>query len=292
MRIGFIGTGIMGRPMALNLLRAGHELQVYARRPEALEPLTGAGARPCASPRESAREAQVVFTVVGDTADVEQVLLGAQGVVEGAPAGSVVVDMSTISPGATRTFAARLAERGIDMADAPVSGGEQGAIAATLSIMVGARPEVFARILPLLQQLGSSIVHVGGNGAGQVTKLCNQVVIGQTLVGIAEAFALTRAAGVDPGRVRAALLGGFAQSRALEVHGQRILDRNFAPGFKTRLHHKDMRLVLETAHDLGVALPGSAQVAQYLNALMGAGRGELDSSALATVIEDLGRARS
>lgn len=285
--IGFIGLGIMGRPMALNLARAGHRLRVYARRAAMMEPLTAAGATACASPAEAAAGAQVTFTMVSDTPDVEQVILGEQGVLAAAAPGSVVVDMSTISPSATRALAARLAERAVAMLDAPVSGGERGAIEATLSIMVGGEATVFERVLPLFELLGKNIVHVGGNGAGQVTKACNQVVIAQTVAAVGEAFLLAKASGVDPAKVRQALLGGFAGSRVLEVHGQRMLDADFRPGFKARLHQKDMRIAVEAAYELGLALPGAAHVAQYVNALVGGGGGELDSAALVQVQERL-----
>jgi 2-hydroxy-3-oxopropionate reductase len=278
--VGFIGLGIMGRPMALNLRNAGCELYVHARRAESMEPLTMAGAIGCASPAEVARQADIVFTMVSDTPDVEQVVLGDNGVIEGVRTGSVVVDMSTISPSATRALAERLRARSVEMLDAPVSGGDVGAIKGTLSIMVGGSDPAFARVKPLFDVMGANVVHVGGNGAGQVCKSCNQVVIGNTIAGVGEAMLLAEASGVDPAKVRAALLGGFANSKVLELHGQRMIDRNFDPGFKARLHQKDMRIVMEAAHELGLALPGAALVAQYLNALMGRGLGELDSSAI------------
>jgi len=290
-RVGYIGLGIMGRPMALNLLKAGYPLAVYARRPEAMVPLTESGAVACASPRAVAERADVIFTNVSDTPDVEEVVLGSNGIVHGARPGAVVVDHSTISPSATRRIAAALGERGVGMLDAPVSGGQQGAIDGTLSVMVGGPEAVFRRVLPLLEVVGRNIVHVGDHGAGQVAKACNQVVIAQTIAAVAEGLLLATAAGVDPAKVREALLGGFAQSRVLEVHGQRMLDRNYAPGFTSRLHQKDMRIVLETAHELGLPLPGASTVAQYLNALVGSGDTEVDSSAIATVLERIsGRA--
>ena len=284
MNIAFIGLGIMGRPMALNLLHAGHSLYVHARRAGSMTPLVEAGAVGCPSPEEAARQAEVIFTMVSDTPDVEQVILGdtkgSGGVLAGARPGTLVIDMSTISPAATRRLAARARELGVDMLDAPVSGGEAGAIAGSLSIMVGGSVDAFTRALPLLQVLGRNIVHIGDHGAGQVAKACNQVVIAQTLMGVGEAFVLARASGVDPARVREALLGGFAGSRVLDIHGQRLLDANYAPGFKARLHQKDMRIVLEAAADLGIALPGAAQFAQLLNVLVGRGLGDLDSSAV------------
>lgn len=286
-RVGFIGLGIMGRPMALKLLKAGYELAVYARRSGATGPLEAAGGEACRSPAELAARSDLIFTMVSDTPDVEEVLFGTGGVIEGVQQGAVVVDMSTISPAATRDMARRLAALGVAMLDAPVSGGEQGAIAGTLSIMVGGEAEVFERVRPLFQVLGKGIVHVGDQGAGQVCKACNQVVVGATIAGVAEAILLARASGVDPARVREALLGGFAGSRILEVHGQRMIDGDFTPGFKSRLHQKDMGIVLESAQDLGLGLPGAAQVAQYLNALVGQGLGEEDSAAIYKAIVSL-----
>jgi 2-hydroxy-3-oxopropionate reductase len=284
-KIGFVGLGIMGRPMALNLRKAGYRLYVHARRAQSMEPLTRAGAIACANPADVARQADVVITMVSDTPDVEQVVLGQGGVMEGIRAGSLVVDMSTISPSRTRQMAARLRDRDVEMLDAPVSGGDIGAAEGTLSIMVGGPTRAFKRAQPLFQVMGANVVHVGNSGAGQVCKACNQVVVGHTIAGIGEALLLAQASGVDPAKVRAALLGGFANSRVLEVHGQRMIQHNFDPGFKVRLHQKDMRIVMEAAHELGLALPGAAQVAQYLNALMGRGLGELDSAAIYQVQE-------
>jgi len=275
----------MGKPMAQNLSKAGYPLAVYARRPDMIQPLVNMGAVACENPQAVAAQSDIIFTIVSDTPDVEQVILGEKGVIYGAQAGSVVIDMSTISPSATRRMAESLARKGIQMLDAPVSGGEQGAIDGTLSIMVGGKEETFQKVLPLFEVLGKNIVHVGEHGAGQVTKACNQIVIAQTLVAVTEAFILARVSGADPVKVRAALLGGFAGSRVLETHGQRILEHNFKPGFKARLHQKDMRISMEAAHEMGVALPGAALASQYLNALIGEGLGEEDSSALATILE-------
>ncbi len=284
-RIGFIGLGIMGRPMAQNLLKAAYPLSVYARRPDMMQALTSQGATACDSPQAVASQSNVIITMVSDTPDVEQVILGDNGIIHGAQTDSVVIDMSTISPSATRRIAEILAKRGIQMLDAPVSGGEQGAIDGTLSIMVGGKEKAFQQALPILEVLGKNIVHIGEYGTGQVTKACNQIVIAQTLVAITEAFILAKVSGADPSKVRAALLGGFAGSRVLETHGQRILDHNFEPGFKARLHQKDMRISMEAAHEMGIALPGAALAAQHLNALIGEGLGEEDSSALATILE-------
>lgn len=284
-RVGFIGLGIMGLPMAQNLIKAGYPLAVHARRPDMMEPLVNVGATACENAQVVAAQSDITFTMVSDTADVEQVILGEQGVIHGAQSGSVVVDMSTISPSATRHIAELLNNKGVQMLDAPVSGGEQGAIDGTLSIMVGGKKETFQRVLPLFEVLGKNIVHIGEHGTGQVTKACNQIVIAQTLVAVSEAFILARVSGADPAKVRAALLGGFAGSRVLETHGQRILEHNFKPGFKARLHQKDLRICMEAAHELGIALPGAALATQTVNALIGEGLGEEDSSALATILE-------
>jgi 2-hydroxy-3-oxopropionate reductase len=282
--IGFIGPGIMGGPMAHNLIKGGHRLWVYARRPEAMASLLAAGATGCATPAEVAKHADVIFTIVSDTPDVEQVIFGANGIAGSARVGAVIVDMSTISPSATKQFAERLAKQGIEMLDAPVSGGETGAINGTLSIMAGGKAEVFERVRPLFECMGKNIVHIGSNGAGQVAKACNQIVVAVTIDAVAEALTFARKNGADPARVREALLGGFAGSKIMEVHGQRMLDNDFKPGFKIGLHQKDMRIVMETAHQLGVALPAAALVTQHLNALMGTNDAELDSSAVVKVI--------
>ena len=285
MNIAFVGLGIMGRPMALNLKKAGHTVFVYGRRPESVAPLADAGCTACASPGEAASHADVTIVMVSDTPDVETVLFGYGCVADGAKAGSVVVDMSTISPTATRTFATKLEARGVDMLDAPVSGGEVGAINATLSIMVGGKPAVFERVKPVLEAMGKNIVLVGDHGAGQVAKACNQIVVAVTIEAVAEALTFARRNGVDPAGVRDALMGGFAGSRILEVHGKRMLDNDYTPGFKTKLHQKDINIVMETAKELGLALPGAALVMQHLNALMGTGGGELDSSAVMKIVE-------
>jgi 2-hydroxy-3-oxopropionate reductase len=288
-KLGFVGLGIMGRPMALNLRKAGHGLWVHARRAESMKPLSEAGATACVSPQEVAAQADIVFICVSDTPDVEHVILGDKGLIHGVRKGSVVVDMSTISPVATRRMSEELNKRGAAMLDAPVSGGEVGAINGTLSIMTGGDPEVFARVKPYFEAMGKNIVLVGGNGAGQVAKACNQIVVAVTIEAVSEALTFARKNGVDAGKVREALMGGFAGSKILEVHGQRMLDNDFRPGFKTRLHQKDLKIVMDTAHQLGLALPGTAIVAQHMNALMGSGDGELDSSAIVKVIERMGR---
>jgi 2-hydroxy-3-oxopropionate reductase len=283
--IGFIGPGIMGGPMALNLMKGGHKLWVYARRPEATQALVKAGATACTTPAEVAKHTDVIFMIVSDTPDVESVIFGENGIAKGARKGSVIVDMSTISPTATKVFAERLAKQGVDMLDAPVSGGETGAINGTLSIMVGGKTKVFERVKPLFELMGKNIVLVGDNGAGQVAKACNQIVVAVTIEAVAEALTFARKNGADAAKVREALMGGFAGSKVMEVHGKRMLDNEFKPGFKVGLHQKDMRIVMETAHQLGVALPAAALVTQHLNALMGTGDKDLDSAAVVKVVK-------
>ncbi|MGE5490395.1 MAG: 2-hydroxy-3-oxopropionate reductase [Actinomycetota bacterium] len=287
MKIGFIGLGLMGRPMALNLLKAGHQVTVWARRAESMAPLLEAGAAGAASPADAARDAEVVISMVADAPDVAEVMLGEQGVAKGAKPGLVAVDMSTIAPASAREIGEKLAAAGVDFIDAPVSGGEVGAIAGTLSIMAGGSEAAFAKVRPAFEAMGKNIVHVGASGAGQVTKAANQIVTGMGVLAVAEAFAFADKNGVDPARVREALLGGFAYSRILENHGQRMLDRNFKPGFKSWMHEKDMNIVMQTAHQLGLCLPGSAATAQMFNAMVGSGLGEEDSIAVLKLLERL-----
>jgi 2-hydroxy-3-oxopropionate reductase len=263
---------------------------VHARRRETLEPLAATGANVCTSPRELAAQTDITFVMVSDTPDVEEVLLGEKGFIHGARRGTAVVDMSTISPVATRAMAATLADLGVEMLDAPVSGGEAGAISAGLSIMVGGTPEAFTRVKPLLECLGNNIVHVGGSGAGQVAKACNQIVVALTIEAVAEAFTFAKKNGVDAAKVREALMGGFAGSRILEVHGRRMLENDFTPGFKARLHGKDMRIVMETAGELGLSLPGATLATEHINALVESGDGELDSAAMIKIVEKMNRA--
>jgi 2-hydroxy-3-oxopropionate reductase len=284
-RVGFIGLGIMGRPMARHLLDAGFPMTVHSRSPGPVDDLAEAGASRAASPGEVAAASDVVVTMLPDTPDVEQVLFGPEGVAAGAAAGSLVVDMSSIDPIPTRSFAERLAAQGVDMLDAPVSGGEKGAIDAALSIMVGGSPEAFLRATPLFAAMGRNIVHVGPSGAGQIAKACNQLVVAATIEAVAEALVLAERAGVDAAKVREALLGGFAGSKILEVHGQRMLDRAFEPGFRARLHRKDARIVLETAREVGAPVPSFEAVARQLDELVATGGGELDHSALFTLLE-------
>ncbi|WP_376788814.1 2-hydroxy-3-oxopropionate reductase [Thermoflexus sp.] len=285
-RIGFIGLGVMGKPMARNLMKAGYPLVVYNRSRAPVEELAAEGAEAAGSPKEVAQCSDVVITMLPDTPDVEQVLAGPNGVFEGGRPGLIVIDMSTIDPIAARRLAAQAAERGIAMLDAPVSGGEIGAIQGTLSIMVGGDVSVFERCLPILQAMGRNIIHMGGPGAGQVAKAANQIVVALTIAAVSEALALAAKAGVDPARVRQALLGGFASSRVLEVHGQRILERNFRPGFRIRLHHKDLRIALGLGRAVGASLPLTALIHEWLGALVTRGQGELDHSALVTLFEE------
>jgi 2-hydroxy-3-oxopropionate reductase len=288
-RVGFVGLGLMGLPMARNLLRAGYALTVWNRTAAKAEPLLADGAQAAASPADVARRSDVVVTIVTDSPDVEAVAGGENGVLAGAAAGSVWIDMSTISPEVTRRLGAVAAERGVESLDAPVSGGPPGAASGTLSIMVGGRPDVFEACLPVLQAMGKTIVRVGDLGAGQVTKACNQVVIAATLAGIAEALVLGAKAGVDPRLIREALMGGYAGSRLLEVHGERMINHAFDPGFFVKLHDKDLHIVLDIARSIAVAAPVTALAAQHFNALVADGDGELDNSAMLKVYERLAR---
>jgi 2-hydroxy-3-oxopropionate reductase len=285
-KIGFIGLGVMGKPMAKHLVAAGHQLTVHNRSRGAVDELAAAGATAAASPADVAKASTIVITMLPDTPDVERVLTGPGGVVESMQRGTVVVDMSSISPIATERLAKTIAEKGGSMLDAPVSGGEIGAINAALSIMVGGDEATFHKIKPVLDKMGNPerVVYIGRSGAGQICKICNQIAIGGALAGVSEAFALAKKAGVDAARVRQALLGGFAASRVLEVHGERMLVDNYKPGFRARLYQKDLRLASEAAAANGVALPGTAVVAQLLNALMASGGGDLDYAALGTVL--------
>lgn len=282
MKVGFIGLGAMGRPMALHLQRAGHELFVWARRPQSA---AGLPATRCATPAELGRHCDVVFTVVTSSADVESIALGADGLCEGMAAGTVLVDCSTIAPESARHIASELTKRGIDMLDAPVSGGEQGAINATLAIMAGGEAAVLERVRPLLECLGQRIVHIGPNGAGQVAKACNQIIMVAAIEAAAEAMHLAAASGVDGAKVRQALSGGSAASRVLEVMGERMVKRDFSAGIDARLHHKDYGLVLEAARKSGVPMALTATVGQQLNALMALGFGRDDTASLLRVLE-------
>ena len=291
--VGFIGLGVMGRPMAKNLIKAGHSLVVYNRSRAASDEVAAAGAKAAASPADVARQATIIITIVPDTPDVELVLTGPDGVLSTVQRGAIVIDMSSISPVATQRLAKMVADKGATMLDAPVSGGEIGAINASLSIMVGGDPAAFERARPVLEAMGNKerIVLIGPSGAGQVCKICNQIAIGGALAGVSEAFALARKSGVDAGRVRQALLGGFAASRVLEVHGERMLTDNYKPGFRTKLYQKDLRLASEAAAASGVAIPGTAIVTQLVNALVASGGADLDYSAIGTVLFNLSSIR-
>jgi 2-hydroxy-3-oxopropionate reductase len=287
--IGFIGLGLMGRPMARNLLKAGYPLIVNSRSPGPINELVAAGAARAATPAEVAAGATRIITMVPDGPDVELVLDGPDGAFSALQAGTVVIDMSSIAPGVARRLAERAEALGGSMLDAPVSGGEIGAIDGTLSIMVGGDRKTFELAKPILEVMGNpeKVVYVGEAGAGQLCKLCNQMVIGGTLAVVAEALALAMKAGVDPLRVREALMGGFAASRVLEVHGKRAIEKTFTPGFKTHLYAKDMRNVVSTLAEHETPAPVTAIVQQLLHATMAAGKGELDNSVMATVLFDM-----
>jgi 2-hydroxy-3-oxopropionate reductase len=283
--IGFIGLGIMGKPMALNLMKAGHHLVVTSRSRKPVDEVVAAGATAAATPAEVARSASIIITMVPDTPDVELVIAGPNGALTDLKPGTIVIDMSTISPVVTKKLAAMVAAKGGSMLDAPVSGGEIGAKNATLTIMVGGDEKTFERARPVLACMGKpeSVTYIGESGAGQVAKLCNQICIGGALAGVAEGFALAKSLGIDRSRVRQALLGGFAGSKVLEVHGQRMITGDYKPGFFTRLYQKDLRLVNETAMANNVAMPATSIVTQFVNALCSAGGGELDCAAAAEV---------
>jgi 2-hydroxy-3-oxopropionate reductase len=289
MNLGFIGLGIMGAPMARHLADAGHQLFVHTRS-KVPPAVADAGAVACGNAAEVARQAEVIFTMVPDTPDVEAVLFGPHGVAEALAADAagprkVVVDMSSISPLATRSFAVKINALGADYIDAPVSGGEVGAKAATLTIMCGGDPAVFERVRPLLEKMGQNITLVGGVGDGQTTKVANQIIVALNIAAVGEALLFASKAGADPARVRQALLGGFAASRVLEVHGERMVRRSFAPGFRIALHQKDLGLALQGARELGVALPQTAGAAQLMQACAANGMAALDHSALVRALE-------
>jgi 2-hydroxy-3-oxopropionate reductase len=284
MKIGFIGLGIMGTPMALHLANAGHTLYVHTRS-QVPEAIGAAGGKRCENAAAVAREAEVIFTMVPDTPDVEAVLFGENGVASGLSKGKVVVDMSSISPMATKGFAKRINELGCDYIDAPVSGGEVGAKAGSLTIMCGGDEAVFERIRPLLELMGKNITLVGGNGDGQTTKVANQIIVALNIAAVSEALVFASKAGADPAKVRQALMGGFAASRILEVHGERMIKRTFNPGFRIKLHQKDLNLALQGAREIGVSLPQTANAAQLMQACAAHGLGELDHSALVQALE-------
>ncbi|HHY50953.1 MAG TPA: 2-hydroxy-3-oxopropionate reductase [Alphaproteobacteria bacterium] len=286
MNIGFIGLGVMGRPMAAHLIDAGHRLMLNRVKP-ASQFLVDKGGTAAGSARAAAAESDVVILMLPDTPDVETVLFGEDGVAEGLRPGTLVIDMSSISPVATKAFAARIKALGGDYLDAPVSGGEVGAKNAALTIMAGGTPEAFERARPLFERLGKNITRVGGVGDGQTAKVANQIIVGLTIEAVAEALLFAKRAGADPARVREALMGGFAQSRILELHGERMVKRTFDPGFRIRLHRKDLSLAIEAARALDIALPNAAATQQLMNAAIAMGDGEKDHSALLRTLEAL-----
>lgn len=283
-KLGFIGLGIMGAPMALHLRRAGHTLFVHTRSQVPVA-LLEAGAVACATARAVAQQADVVFTMLPDTPDVEAVLFSETGVASGLTAGKTVVDMSSISPLATKTFSQKIEALGCAYLDAPVSGGEVGAKNATLSIMVGGTEAAFESLLPLLQHMGKNITRVGDVGAGQTAKVANQIVVALNIEAVAEALVFAAKAGADPARVRQALLGGFAASRVLEVHGERMVNRTFAPGFRVALYQKDLNLALQSAREPGVALPNTASAQQLFSSVVAHGGAAQDHSSLVQALE-------
>ncbi|MGN6488773.1 MAG: 2-hydroxy-3-oxopropionate reductase [Devosia sp.] len=283
--IGFFGLGVMGAPMAGHLLNAGHRLLTVRHRTPVPATLVAAGIEELAHADEVARLADIIITILPDTPQVEHVLFSPRGVAAGLTPGKLVIDMSSISPTATKGFARRIDERGCDYLDAPVSGGEVGAKSATLTIMAGGRAEAFARAEPLFAVLGKNITHVGGIGDGQIAKVANQIIVALTIEAVAEALTFARKAGADPARVHQALMGGFASSRILEVHGERMLDRRFEPGFRIRLHQKDLELALEAARQLGLSLPNTASTQQLFNLCAAQGGADWDHSALVRALE-------
>ncbi len=283
--LGFVGLGIMGRPMAANLAKGGHAVHLYSRSGVPAESAALPGAVACRSGREVAQKSEVIFSMVPDTPDVERVLFGKDGVAEGLSPGKVFVDMSSISPLGTKELAKRVNALGCEYVDAPVSGGDVGARNATLTIMVGASDAGFARAKPLLELLGKNVTHVGPNGAGQTAKVANRIVVALTIEAVAEALLFAAKAGVDPAKVRQALLGGFASSRVLEVHGQRMIERNFEPGARVELHQKDLENALSGARAMGVALPGTANAQQLFNACKAHGGARWDHSAMLKALE-------
>jgi 2-hydroxy-3-oxopropionate reductase len=286
MNVGFIGLGIMGKPMVANLIKGGHTLFLTSRSGVPPE-LTAAGGRTCASAREVAQKADIIITMVPDTPDVEKVLFAKDGVAEGLSAGKIVVDMSSISPIETKAFAERIKKTGADYVDAPVSGGEVGAKNAALTIMVGASEAAFAKVKPLFELMGKNITLVGDVGAGQICKVCNQIIVALNIEAVGEALLLASKAGVDPGKVRTALMGGFASSRVLEVHGERMVKRTFDPGFRIELHQKDLNLALSSARALKMSLPNTATAQELFSACQAQGGGKWDHSAMVKALEAL-----
>jgi 2-hydroxy-3-oxopropionate reductase len=285
-KVGFIGLGIMGKPMAANLIKGGHTLYATSRSGVPQE-LAAAGATSCASAKEVAQKADIIITMVPDTPDVDKVLFGANGVAEGLSAGKIVIDMSSISPIETKAFAKRINELKCEYVDAPVSGGEVGAKNASLTIMVGASDATFEKVKPLFELMGKNITLVGSNGAGQTCKVANQIIVALNIEAVAEALLFASKAGADPAKVRQALMGGFASSRVLEVHGERMIKRTFDPGFRIELHQKDLNLALGTARAMGVSLPNTATAQELFNACRAHGGAKWDHSGMVRALEGM-----
>jgi 2-hydroxy-3-oxopropionate reductase len=283
-KVGFIGLGIMGKPMALNLIKAGYSVAVLNTN-KAANTLIESGATSFDSIKLLAENSDIIITMLPDSPDVEQVVLGENGILSGIKQGALFIDMSSIAPSTARNIAGKMQKLGVESLDAPVSGGQVGAEAATLSIMVGGTEKGFNEALPLFQAMGKNIMLIGEAGAGQTTKICNQMIVGMTIQAVGEAFTLASKAGVNLEKMREVLLGGFAQSRILDLHGQRIIDRNFKPGFKIKLHNKDMKLALQAGKDFNIDLKGTAQVAETMKAAIEDGNGELDHSGIVLQIE-------
>jgi len=286
-KLGFIGLGIMGKPMSGHLLEAGHTINVYDVIAESVKELAEKGAVACGSSKEVAEKSEIIFIMVPDTPDVQAVLFGEDGVADGVSRGAIVVDMSSISPIATKDFAEKLKDKGVEMLDAPVSGGQVGAQNATLSIMVGGKPEIFDKIKPYFEIMGKNIVHIGSNGDGQTCKVANQIVVGLTIEAISEALLFASKAGADPSKVREALLGGFAQSRILDLHGERMIKRTFDPGFRIKHQQKDLNLALQGARALGISLPNTATTQELYNTVVANSDENLDHSALVMALETM-----
>lgn len=283
-KIGFIGLGIMGKPMALNLIKAGYSVSILASS-HAADTLIEAGAKAYPNSKELVQKVDVVITMLPDSPEVEEVVSGKDGVLEGIQSGALFIDMSTISPSVATKIYGLMQEKDVEALDAPVSGGQVGAENAALSIMVGGSQKAFDRALPIFQAMGKNIVRMGEPGTGQTTKACNQMIVGMTIQAVGEAFTLASKAGVDLAKMREALLGGFAQSRILDLHGQRLIDRNFQPGFKIKLHKKDMGIALQAGEEYDVDLKGTALVAEQMQTAIDQGHGEKDHSALVLLLE-------
>jgi 2-hydroxy-3-oxopropionate reductase len=285
--LGFIGLGIMGKPMVGHLLAAGHKVSVFDRSADSVREVVAKGAVSCPNSRAVASVSDLIFVMVPDTPDVEEVLFGKDGVAEGVKPGSTVVDMSSISPIATKDFARKLSEMRVDMLDAPVSGGQVGAEKAILSIMVGGKKEVFDRVKPYFELMGKNIVLIGDHGAGQTCKVANQIAVAVNIIGTAEALAFASKAGADPAKVREALMGGLASSRIMELHGERMIKRTFQPGFRIRLHQKDLNLALQSARSLHMSIPATALAQEMFNAVAARDGLDLDHSAMVLALEEL-----